>query len=98
ASTPSRAATTLLTMLLFLRARRVKASSLGSSSTNKITLFSIFYLHEIRECEIEVCLRQQKEKALGSRCDSSTQTSPPQNFICLTLLLLFIRVQFRTCK
>ena len=30
-------------------------------------MFSIFYLHEIRECEIEVCLTQQNEKALGSR-------------------------------
>src|SRR5437868_4629760 len=42
-------------MLLFLRARRVKASSRGLSSTSKITLFSISSLLEIREREIEGC-------------------------------------------
>src|SRR5256714_6544645 len=53
ASTPSRATTTSLAMLLFLRARSVSASSLGLSSTRRITLLSIFRLLEVGECEVE---------------------------------------------
>src|SRR5262249_904598 len=38
ASTPSRATTTLLSTLFFLRARRVRTSSSGLSSTNRMSL------------------------------------------------------------
>src|SRR6266404_3661295 len=40
-------------MLLFFRARSVSASSLGLSSTSRITLWFISCLLGIRECEIE---------------------------------------------
>jgi hypothetical protein len=40
-------------MLLFLSARKINASSLGLSSTSKITLVSISMLLETRDCEIE---------------------------------------------
>src|SRR5256714_1858777 len=55
ASTPSRATTMSLTMLLFLSARSVSASSLGLSSTRRITLLSMFRLLEVGEGEIEGC-------------------------------------------
>src|ERR1044072_5100202 len=44
---------TSLTMLLFFRARRVRASSLGLSSTSRITLLFISCLPGIRQSEIE---------------------------------------------
>src|SRR5436305_8528922 len=40
-------------MLLFFKARRVKASSLALSSTSRITLLSISYLLKVREREVE---------------------------------------------
>src|SRR5437588_5867355 len=42
-------------MLLFLRARSVSASSLGLSSTRRITLLSMFRLLEVGEGEVEGC-------------------------------------------
>src|SRR5256714_1303660 len=42
-----------LTMLLFLRARSVSASSLGLSSTRRITLLSMFRFLEVGEGEVE---------------------------------------------